>query len=182
MTLQAASRLLFISNWKLSSESAREEPRLGRLLGHISVYDKTRTYGQDEKRPTEKTSEPNELSTYLQHQVPSFKEFQAAIEDQLATLAQVRAASAQYNVEEYNSDEDEDDSDYDSHDGEWSDDDTAAESDDSFTDNESVEGQRSECTSPTFCPEDAVEETEGERDLWAIRPTTFFDGRLVGSS
>ena len=173
MTRQAASRLLYISNWKLNSESACEEPRLRRLLGHISVYDKTRTFTQTQPQSSEDPSETNELSTYLHHQVPSFREFQAAIEVQLAAMAQVTAAAAQLNAEEYNSDEEEDDSDYDSYDGDdWSEDEDAAESDDSFTDTESVEGQRSECSSPTGCLGDTDEEEE--KDLWALRPLTPF--------
>ncbi|KIW31601.1 uncharacterized protein PV07_03231 [Cladophialophora immunda] len=176
---QSAARLLFKSHWKLNTESSREEPRLRRLLGHISVYDRTRTFAQAEEQtqPSEETRpEPNELSTYIQqHQVPSFKEFQAALEAQLATIAQIRAAAEQYNnAEEYNSDEEEeDDSDYDSCDGDWSDEeDTSAESDDSCTDYES-EGQRSECSSPTFDSADAKygqDESEEDDDVWAIRP------------
>ena len=173
MTRQAASRLLYISNWKLNAESSCEAPRLHRLLGHLSVYDQTRAFTQTQTQSSEESFEANELSTYLQHQVPSFREFQAAIEMQLATMAQVTAAAAQLNAEEYNSDEEEDDSDYDSYDGDdWSDDEGAAESDDSFTDNESVEGQRSECSSPTGSPGDT--EDEGERDLWALRPLIPF--------
>ncbi|KIW91229.1 uncharacterized protein Z519_08125 [Cladophialophora bantiana CBS 173.52] len=177
-TSQSAARLLFKSHWKLNTESAREEPRLRRVLGHISVYDRTRTFAQAQvAQPSSETRpEPNELSAYIQHQVPSFTEFQAALEAQLATIAQIRAASAQYkNAEEYNSDEEEeDDSDYDSCDscdGDWSDEeeDTSAESDDSCTDYES-ESQRSECSSPTFDSADAKHDKEEEEDVWAIRP------------
>ncbi|OAP61050.1 hypothetical protein AYL99_06054 [Fonsecaea erecta] len=173
---QSAARLLFKSHWKLNTETAREEPRLRRLLGHISVYDQTRIFAQAQA-PTQPSAEsrpePNELSVYIQHQVPSFKEFQAALEAQLETLAQIRAAAIQYNnAEEYDSDEGEDgDSDYDSCDGDWSDDeDTSAESDDSCTDYES-EGQRSECSSPTFDSAHAKYAQEDEDDdVWAIRP------------
>ncbi|EXJ71446.1 uncharacterized protein A1O5_05254 [Cladophialophora psammophila CBS 110553] len=180
-TSLSAARLLFKSHWKLNTESAREEPRLRRVLGHISVYDRTRTFAQAQQaQPSSETRpEPNELSAYIQHQVPSFKEFQAALEAQLATIAQIRAASAQYkNAEDYNSDEEEeDDSDYDSCDScdscdrNWSDEeeDTSAESDDSCTDYES-EGQRSECSSPTFDSADAKHDQEEEEDVWAIRP------------
>jgi len=113
------------------------------------------------------------LSTYLQQQAPSFKEFQAAIELQLATMAEVKAATERYNTEGYTSDEEVVDSDGDSYDVEWSDDDTA-ESDDSLTDYESMDGQWSTCSSPT-------EDEEDEYDLWAIRPPTAFSNRPVHS-
>ncbi|KIX95348.1 uncharacterized protein Z520_08865 [Fonsecaea multimorphosa CBS 102226] len=187
-TSQSAARLLFKAHWKLNTESAREEPRLRRLLGHISVYDRTRTFAQaqvqaesqSQTQPSAETrpeEEPNELSVYIRHQVPSFKEFQAALEVQLETIAQIRAAAeAQYkNAEEYNSDEEEeDDSDYDSCDGDWSDDDedTSAESDDSSCTDYESEGQRSECSSPTFDSAHAKYDQlqEDEDDVWAIRP------------
>ncbi|KIX08068.1 uncharacterized protein Z518_02723 [Rhinocladiella mackenziei CBS 650.93] len=178
MTRPAASRLFYISNWKLGTLSTCEEPNLRKLLGHLSVYDQVREFPQTQQiQSSEETPRPNELSTYLQHPVPSFREFQAAIEVQLATIAHISAAAAQLNVEEYSSDEEEDDDDCDSNDGEWSDEDTAAESDDSFTDYDSVEGQRSQCSSPTSCPDDKGGE---EGDLWAIRPLTpFMNNRQV---
>jgi hypothetical protein len=94
-------------------------------------------------------------------QVPSFQDFQAAIELQLATMEHVKAAQRQLQqmahdsdvdgeeVEEYQSDS-EAESDYDSYDGDeadWRMDDDSADndSDDSMTDPESV---RSECSSP----------------------------------
>ncbi|KAH0843067.1 hypothetical protein AYO21_08765 [Fonsecaea monophora] len=175
---QSAARLLFKSHWKLNTESSREEPRLRRVLGHVSVYDRTRTFTnqtqQTHQPAAAETTRPesNELSEYIQHQVPSFKEFQAALEAQLATIAQIRAAAAQYsNAEEYGSDE-EDDSDYDSCDGEWSDnEDTSAESDDSSCTDYESEGQRSECSSPTFDSVHAKYDTQDqEEDIWAIRP------------
>ncbi|OAL37322.1 hypothetical protein AYO20_03498 [Fonsecaea nubica] len=179
---QSAARLLFKSHWKLNTESSREEPRLRRVLGHVSVYDRTRTFTNQTQQtqqqpPAAETTRPesNELSEYIQHQVPSFKEFQAALEVQLATIAQIRAAAAQYsNAEEYSSEE-EDDSDYDSCDGEWSDnEDTSAESDDSSCTDYESEGQRSECSSPTFdsvhAKYDTQDQDEQEDDIWAIRP------------
>ena len=174
----AAARLLFKSHWSLDTESAREEPRLRRLLGHISVYDRTRAYAQARSEPiTAKATEENELSAYLQHQVPSFEEFRAALRVQLEIIAQVRLAAAQSNnVEEYNSDDDEEeDSDYDSYDGDnRSDEDLAAESDDSLTDYES-EGQRSECTSPTSSSaNEKYDKGEEEGEFWAVRPLTPF--------
>jgi len=121
--------------------------------------------------------EENELSTYLQHEVPSFEEFRAALRIQLETIAQVRLATAtQCNeVEEYASDG-ESDSSYDSFDGDsWSEEENAADSDDSLTDNES-EGQISPCTSPTFDSAGAKsdKELDEENDVWAIRPLTPF--------
>lgn len=170
MTPAAASRLLYISSWKLGSESAREEPTLRKLLGHISIYDKTRTFSLD----TSTFSSPeygSEAATYGGYHVPSFKAFQAAIQDQLAAMAKVTAAETllHQNQDGIEQDDDEDDSDYDSYDGDdWSDEDESADSDGSFTDNESTEGQWSECTSPTATSCDDEEHS----DLWAIRPLT----------
>jgi len=173
---QSTARLLVRSHWNLNTETARDEPRLGRLLGHMSVYDRTKAFAQAQTKSTPaKSPEENELSTYLQHQVPSFEEFRAALKVQLETIAQIRlAAATQCNdVDEYDSDET-DDSDYDSCDGDWSDDDAAVDSDDSLTDLES-EGQTSQCTSPTFNSADAkYDKEEDENDVWAIRPLTPF--------
>ncbi|KAJ9607658.1 hypothetical protein H2200_007736 [Cladophialophora chaetospira] len=169
---KSASRLFFNSQWKLNAESAREEPRLRRLLGHVSVYDRTRALSQSRANPVPPTTtEENELSTYLQHEVPSFEEFRAALRVQLETIAQVRLAQCN-EVDEFDSDE-ESDSSYDSFDGDtWSEEDTTAESDDSLTDNES-EGQLSACTSPTFEFAAAKYDKETEEDdLWALRPLT----------
>ncbi|KAK5030160.1 hypothetical protein LTR13_008473 [Exophiala sideris] len=83
-------------------------------------------------------------------------------------MAEIKASAAQLDAEEYNSDEEEDehDSDYDSYDGEFSDEDTAAKSDDSYTDYEGSDGQ---C--PTSCMGDIPDkEDEDEEGLWAIRP------------
>ena len=168
MTPAAASRLLYISSWKLNSEIAKEEPRLRKLLGYISVYDKTRTFSHNAS-PSSSQDLGSEASSYAGYQVPSFKAFQAAIQDQLAAMAKVSAAESSLHTNEDGFEEDENDSDYDSYDGdEWSDEDDAADSDESYTDNESTEGQWSECTSPIspLCDED------GESDLWAIRPPT----------
>lgn len=169
MTPVAASRLLYISSWKLNSETAREEPRLRKLLGHISIYDKTRSFSHNASGSSDEESEAG-ASPYLSYQVPSFKAFQAAIQDQLATMAKVTTTSTLLHTDEDQVDEgDDDDSDYDSYDGDdWTDEDTSAESDESFTDTESTEGQWSECTSPTAtcCDE------EEDSDLWAIRPLT----------
>lgn len=125
-----------------------------------------------------KPTDDNELSTYLQHQAPSFEEFRAALRHQLETIAQVQlAATRSTEVEEYDIDEgEEEDSDYDSLDGDdWSDEDITAESDDSLTDVES-EGQISECTSPVFESEGenhAQGEVE-EAEYWTIRPLAPF--------
>jgi hypothetical protein len=172
---QSAARLLFRSHWNLNTESARDEPRLRRLLGHMSVYDRTKELAQSQIKPASPQSEANELSSYIAHQVPSFEEFRAALRVQLETITQVRLAAAAQckDVDEYDSDGS-DDSDYDSYDGEWSDEDDVAESDDSLTDNDESESQVSACTSPTFEPADgkpAREEGE-EDDIWAIRPLT----------
>merc|ERR1712072_1117410 len=128
MSPPAASRLHFVASWKLNTESARDEPKLRKLLGHISVYDQTRTLVQSQT-PSSDDPESNELSTYLQQHVPCFRDFQAAIALQLATMAEAKAAASQLAEEENNSDEEEIDSDYDSYDGDWSDADTAAGSD-----------------------------------------------------
>jgi len=170
-TSQSITRLVFRSQWNINAESAREEPRLRKLLGHISVYKRTRAYAQGQTK-----SDQPEFSTYLQHQVPSFEEFRAALRLQLETIAQARTAAVDAKeVDEYNSDEDdEDDSDYDSYDGDdFSEEDNAAESDDSLTDVES-EGQLSECTSPTFDSFGATFNKAEEDDLWAIRPLAPF--------
>ena len=177
--LRSAARLLFRSNWKLNVESARPEPRLRRLLGHASVYDRTKTSARSHSPviPTAATEE-NELSTYLQHQVPSFEQFRAALRLQLETISQIKLANTtEYkDAEEYDSDKGSDSS-YDSFDGEnWSEDENAADSDDSLTDNES-EGQSSACTSPTISSledEKYDKEVEDEDDVWAIRPLTPF--------
>ncbi|KAL2430829.1 hypothetical protein ABEF95_013762 [Exophiala dermatitidis] len=109
---QAASRLVYISDWKLNKESARDEPRLRRLLGHLSVNEQTTEFVQQLQTPApamsvfsvqqqqqqqQQQQESNELSAYLQYvpvPVPSFREFQAAIEIQIATMVQITAASA----------------------------------------------------------------------------------------
>jgi hypothetical protein len=168
MTPAAASRLLYISSWKLNSEIVREEPRLRKLLGHISIYDKTRSFSRDVSSSSDEGSEAG-ASPYLSYQVPSFKAFQAAIQDQLATMAKMAPASTLLHTDaDQIEEDDDDDSDYDSYDGdEWTDEDTA-ESDESFTDTESTEGQWSECTSPTA----ACCDEEDDSDLWAIRPLT----------
>lgn len=176
MTRPAASRLVYISNWKLTSESAKNEPKLRKLLGHLAVYESTSTFTQASSDPSQSPnseSDPNELSTYLHDHVPSFKQFQAAIAEQIATMAQVSSAAAQVTVKEYQSDEEEeeeDDSDYDSYDGDdWSDDEGAAESDGSLTDNEGSEDQSTDAISPmSSCQE------EDDADLWAIRPLTSY--------
>lgn len=181
-TTQATARIFVRSNWELNQESAREEPRLRRLLGHISVYDRTKEFvkAQAEPAPVQHDSEQNELSAYLKQSVPSFEQFRAALRVQLETVAQIRLARAQcIEVDEYDSDEDGDDSDYDSLDGEddWSEED-ATDSEGSLTDNES-DGQTSPCTSPMFISADAKyskgeTEEEDEEDVWAIRPLTPF--------
>ena len=172
---QSAARLLFRSHWNLNTETGRDEPRLRRLLGHISVYDRTKAFTQEQsKQNVIKPEETEELSAFLQQQVPSFEEFRAALKLQLETISQVRVSAATQleDVDEYDSD-DSDDSDYDSYDGERSDDESAAESDDSLTDNDS-EGQLSPCASPT-CESPAEKfAKEDEQDIWAIRPLTPF--------
>ncbi|KEF51146.1 uncharacterized protein A1O9_12760 [Exophiala aquamarina CBS 119918] len=174
MTPAAASRLLYISSWKLHSETSQEEPKLRKLLGHISIYDKTRKFphtASDSSKEGPDTKTP----PYLAYQVPSFKAFQAAIQDQLANLAKIAPASTLSGTdlseigqeEEEEEDDDDDGSDYDSYDGdEWTDEDTSADSDESFTDTESLEGPWSECTSPT----EACSDEEEHSDQWAIRP------------
>nr|KAK5438278.1 hypothetical protein LTR18_008800 [Exophiala xenobiotica] len=170
MSPPAASRLHYVASWKLNTESARDEPKLRKLLGHISVFDQTRTLLQSQT-PSSQDLESNELSTYLQEHVPSFRDFQAAIALQLATMAEVKAAASQHAEEEdNNSDEEEDDSDYDSHDEDWSDSDTAAGSDESYTDDEGSDGQWSSCTSPTSSSSEPEDCEEDQADLWAIRP------------
>ncbi|KIW67826.1 hypothetical protein PV04_07052 [Phialophora macrospora] len=175
-TRKSAARLLFKSHWKLNTESAREEPRLRRLLGHISVYDRTRVVAQDQPPSiSTTTTEENGSATYLEHQVPSFEEFRTALKIQLETIAQIRqAAVAQCDeADEFDSD-DESDCSYDSFDGDdWSEEDTSAESDDSLTDNDS-DGQISECTSPTFFSADTKHDAEDDDGIWAIRPLTPF--------
>ncbi|EXJ82073.1 hypothetical protein A1O1_08142 [Capronia coronata CBS 617.96] len=171
-TRHAASRLLYISDWKLNSESARDQPRLRNLLGHLSVHDQARSITHTQTRsPPPEPEQSNELSTYLQ-QVPSFREFQAAIEVQLATIVQITAAAAQLKfVNNHRYEAAEEDSDCDSYEGDWSDEDTAAESDDSLTDNDSL-GTASECSSPTSCSSKVRhgDGDEEELDLWALRP------------
>ncbi|KIV78972.1 hypothetical protein PV11_06570 [Exophiala sideris] len=173
MSRPVASRLHVVASWKLRSEAGKDEPRLRKLLGHISLFDQTLAHHKPQTPSTQLSQEVNELSTYLHHPVPSFKDFQAAIEMQLATMAEIKASAAQLDAQEYNSDEEEDehDSDYDSYDGEWSEEDTAAESDDSYTDYEGSDGQWSACSSPTSCTGDISDkEDEDEEGLWAIRP------------
>jgi len=181
MSPKAASRLSFLSNWKLNSEAAYEEPRLRRMLGHLSVFEQSRAYSQPKTSASpslEDASEPNELSTYLQQHVPSFREFQAAIQEQLATIAEAQANVARLKGKEYHIDEEEleeDDSESDSYDDDWTDDDNAAESDDSLTDCDSSDGRWSGCSSPTSC--DGEDEPEDEQGLWAIRPSTTLPGQ-----
>ncbi|KAK5053718.1 hypothetical protein LTR84_001679 [Exophiala bonariae] len=168
MTPPAASRLLYISSWKHNSETAKDEPRLRKLLGHISVYDKTRTFTHNASNASSQDC-GSETSAYAGYQVPSFKAFQAAIQDQLAAMAKSSTAESLRHTNDDGFEQDEDDSDYDSYDGDdWSDEDDSEDSDESFTDNESTEGQWSECTSPISPPCDE----DGEADLWAIRPPT----------
>ncbi|KAL2429242.1 hypothetical protein ABEF95_000428 [Exophiala dermatitidis] len=149
MSRQAASRLVYISDWKLNKESARDEPRLRRLLGHLSVNEQTTEFVQSQTPAPvmvslqQKQHESNELSAYLQYvplPVPSFRDFQAAIETQIATMVQITAASAArlnfVGKNNNNNNRDmEDDSDHDSYDDYQSDGDTdtssAAGSDDS---------------------------------------------------
>lgn len=178
MSSPSASRLHVVASWKLNTEAGKDEPRLRRLLGHISLFDQTLAHSKAQIRSSQMSEQTTELSEYLHQPVPSFKDFQAAIEMQLAALADIKSTSpAQWDAEEYHSDEEEDvhDSDYDSHDGAWSDDDTAAESDDSYTDYEGSDGQWSACSSPTSCSGDTSDmkdedEDEDEAGLWAIRP------------
>lgn len=172
MTRQAASRLLYISHWKLNSESARDDPRLRKMLGHFSVHDQAQAYTQRQARPALVQVQSNELSSYLQH-VPSFREFQAALEVQIATLVQITAATAKLNLVGTSNREIEDDSDCDSCDDDWSDGDTTADSDDSLTDNDSSSAE-SECSSPTSCSSEVGHDKEEDLDLWALRPLTPF--------
>lgn len=165
MSRQSTSRLLYIANWKLESESARSEPQLRKLLGHISVYDQTRTFTQNQSA-AQQSSKEGELSDYFSQTTPSFKAFQTAIQEQLNALAQGTATTSQTTVDEYESNEDEeDDSDYDSYDGEWSDADTATDSD---GDGEQSLQEVLQCSSSTKCSG----EDEDVKDLWAIRPPT----------
>ncbi|EXJ59227.1 hypothetical protein A1O7_06659 [Cladophialophora yegresii CBS 114405] len=175
-TTRSTARLLFRSHWNLKSESAREEPRLRRLLGHISVYDRTKDFAQAQPVSTyTTTTEANSPATYVEHQVPSFEEFRAALKAQLETITQIRLAAAiQCNdVDEFDTDEESDCS-YDSFDGDdWSDEDTSVDSDDSLTDNDS-DGQISECTSPTSASANSKYDSEEDDGIWAIRPLTPF--------
>ncbi|KIW13412.1 hypothetical protein PV08_08600 [Exophiala spinifera] len=186
MSRTTASRLNFVASWKLDSEAAREEPRLRNMLGHLSIFEGTRTIPRPGKVPAE-DADPNELSAYIQQHVPSFQDFQTAIALQLATIAQIQAAAASVTVVEYNSDDDDeeeeeeeeeeddyddDDDDYDDYDGNWSDSDPAAESDDSSTDDayETSDSQWSPCSSPTSSLGELEKDEEGDAGLWAIRP------------
>ena len=143
------------------------------------------------RQPPKQTAS-NEIQKSLnldQARVPSFQDFQAAIELQLATLSEIQTTSqrlqamsqscpniaegnesgeTEVDVEEYCSDSDSD-SDYDSFDGEgdWRDDEDA-DSEDSMTDPESV---RSECSSP-------VEEKE-EDEILGSRPSGSLMGRNI---
>jgi hypothetical protein len=197
-----ATRLQCLSNYKLRLESSQNEPHLRHLLGHISIYDNVRDYKKEQMTKAAFVSEPspaperpqqqpakqldpsNELQEYLSLQrvrVPSFQDFQAAIEMQLATLTEIQSASKrlqalanscptidegdemEVGVEEYHEGDSHSDtvSDYDSYDGEggWRDEEDGAESEGSMTDPESV---RSEPSSPV--------EEKSEDDLFAIRP------------
>jgi hypothetical protein len=172
---QTAARLQFKSQWKLNSEMSREEPCLRKVLAHTSVYSRAKAYTQSLQASTapDKSPEASELSTYIQHRVPSFEEFRAALALQLQTITQVRLA-AQANcqqAEEYDSDDDDEtDSDYDSYDGDcWSDEDDNALSDDSLTDDQESGGEESPCTSPT-CASTPGRYDDQEDDIWAIRP------------
>lgn len=173
----AATRLLYVSNWKLNSESARNEPRLGRLLGHIAVFESTRSW--TESSSADPDSELNELSSYLHDHVPSFRQFQAAIQEQITAMTDLTSPPPYSTVDESRSDEDEDEdddsSDCDSCDGgDWSDDDTAAESDGSLTDTECSEDQPAESPAAlSSCPE------EDDAGLWAIRPLTTLLSRAT---
>jgi hypothetical protein len=160
MTPYTTARLLFKSHWNLNKESDRPEPRLRLLLGHISVYDRTREQAHDASAITP--------TTYAQCQIPSFEAFRAALRVQLETMTQLRLAtiaSREAECQLGDDDEDGEDSDYDSYDGEdWSDDEADHLSDDSFTDNES-DGQASP-TATEFC------NVQDSDDIWAIRPLT----------
>lgn len=170
-----ASRLNFVASWKLNSEAARGEPRLRNLLGHLSIYEETRTIIRPEKVPAE-DADPSELSAYIQQHAPSFQDFQTAISLQLAALAEIQAVTS-VSVKEYGSDseeegddDDEEEDDYDSHHENFSDIDTAAESDDSYTDDDISDRQWSPCSSPTSSLGDLEDEEEDEAGLWAVRP------------
>ena len=143
---------------------------------------------QPQQRPQREVVKPttNELQEGLsleQLRVPSFQDFQAAIELQIASLSEIQAASKrlqalsqscptideceeakaekEVDVEEY-CDSGSEDSDYDSYDGDadWRDEEDGSESDDSMTDPESV---RSECSSP-------VEEKMEDACDFGLRP------------
>jgi hypothetical protein len=208
-----ATRLQCLSNHKLRLESSRNEPQLRKLLGHISIYDNVRECRREQLSQTACPSEPppyldtecqqqqkqrtpttNELQEYLQLQqvrIPSFQDFQAAIELQLATLSEIRMATKKLhalsldcpsideddedsaNVQEYCESDSESDtvSEYDSYDGDgaWRDDeDEDVESEDSMTDPESV---RSGCSSP-------VEGEENKDDYFGLRPLVPLVGAL----
>jgi hypothetical protein len=202
-----ATRLQCLANYKLRIESSRNEPRLGRLLGHISIYDNIREYRREELTktscpypisdaplispplpPTKQTQQrysntekvsaaTTALEGYVSY-VPSFQDFQAAIELQLATLAHIQQSSKSATqpqsdscptiqeesecVEEY-CDSESDVSDYDSYDGDdgWRDheSDDALSDEDSMTDPESV---RSSCSSPV--------EEEDEDECFSLKP------------
>ncbi|KIV89041.1 hypothetical protein PV10_08655 [Exophiala mesophila] len=163
-----AARLLYVSNWKLNSESAKNEPRLGRLLGHIAIFESSRSCMESSSADPE--SELNELSSYLQDHVPSFRQFQAAIQEQISAMTDLASPPPYSIVDEFQSDEDDSEDDDSSdgelcHEGDWSDDDTAAESDGSLTDAECSEDQSAEPSSPlSSCSED------DDAGLWAVRP------------
>ncbi|OCT52279.1 hypothetical protein CLCR_09124 [Cladophialophora carrionii] len=174
-TTKSAARLLFRSHWNLKAESGREEPRLRRLLGHISVYDRTKVFAQAQPTSASTVTTEKRPATYVEHQVPSFEEFRAALRIQLETITQIRLAAAiQCNeVDEFDSDEESDCS-YDSFDDDdWSQEDTSVDSDDSLTDNDS-DGQISQCTSPTFASANSKNDTDEDDGIWAIRPLTPF--------
>jgi len=189
------TRLQCIANYKLRLEASRQEHRLCRLLGHISIYDKVRDWRQSQSHqspqlqtqthtsrasnlPQIEEKPENELLQYLHlHTAPPFADFQAAIEDQLSALAKIRAASQKLREMAVESST-----------GEWaiedeveaeeysSDSDTESDYDshDDHDDDEGAESEdsmtdpesvRSECTSP-------VDKGEAKEDYFELEPLT----------
>ncbi len=65
-----ATRLQCLSNYKLNSESSRNEPRLRNLLGHISIYDNVREYRKEQIMSFTFSSQPMSREPHLLQSPP----------------------------------------------------------------------------------------------------------------
>lgn len=120
-TKYIATRIGCVSDYKLRLESARQEPRLSNLLGHISIYENVREWRRAQAlqeldrlrmRPLTKHQPklevvaeaqecqhvswediPRRQRPDRQHQTDSFEAFQAAIKVQVATMERIKAAA-----------------------------------------------------------------------------------------